>query len=269
MDSSIQENEILIIIFIGIMIMMLLALAFVLFFYFSQKRFQAEQLKSQAERLKHQELLLFSTIEAQEKERQRIAKDLHDEIGSKLNIINLGMHQLNKIGKNNGAILNTTKELFGVINETIGTTRRISHDLLPPTLEKFGLKEALVELCESFKQTASFDIAFSVRENDPYKTEKNVELNLFRVVQELINNSIKHGKPSQIKINFWKNKNGIKIKYRDNGKGFDFKNNSFKTGLGMQNIESRIKMINAEFNFSSSVGAGVQVEIIKKPISHF
>ncbi|MEO1261082.1 MAG: sensor histidine kinase [Bacteroidota bacterium] len=264
MDNSLPEQELLIIITVGISIMVLLALAFVLFFYFSQKKFQAEQIKAQEERLKHQETLLFSTIEAQEKERQRIAKDLHDEIGSKLNVINLGLHQLKKIGKGNEELLSTTKDIFSVINETIGTTRRISHDLLPPTLEKFGLKEALVELCESFKQAAPMEIILSVHQNDLNETEKKVELNLFRVVQELINNSIKHGEPSEIKIDFWNSQEAIKIHYFDNGKGFDFKNRHFKTGLGMQNIESRIKMIGADFIFSSTPGEGVNVEITKK-----
>lgn len=262
MDSSSQENEILIVITIGIVVMMLLALAFVLFFYFSQKKFQAQQIKVQEERLKHQEQLLFSTIEAQEKERQRIAKDLHDEIGSKLNVINLGLYRIKKLGKENQILLEAVEEIFSVINDTIGTTRRISHDLLPPTLEKFGLKEALMELCESFKHMCTLNISFSIKQNDFRETEKNVELNIFRVVQELINNSLKHGKPTNIGIDLWMNKNVIKLNYQDDGVGFDKSIESFKTGLGMQNIESRLRMIQGNYVFESAPGKGVKAEII-------
>ena len=119
-----------------------------------------------------------------------------------------------------------------------------------------------MELCESFKHMDALNISFSIKQYDFRETEKNIELNIFRVVQELINNSLKHGKPSNIGIDFWMNKNVIKLNYQDDGEGFDQNVESFKTGLGMQNIESRLRMIKGNYVLESSPGKGVKAEII-------
>ncbi|MEZ4963615.1 MAG: sensor histidine kinase [Saprospiraceae bacterium] len=258
MDGSIQQNEILMVITVGIIVMMTLALALVLFFYFSQKKFQNERLKAQEREIKHQEQLLFSTIVAQEKERERIAKDLHDSIGSKLNVINLGLHRVEKAGKDVPAIQETTGEIFSVISDTIVTTRRISHDLLPPTLANFGLQAALEEFCEGFRRTDSLELAFEMMQQDPRPTDKQVELGLFRTVQELVNNSIKHGKAGHIHLRLWCSPSDIRLEYLDDGKGFDMQDGKYRNGLGMQNIESRMKMIDASYQFTSAPGKGVK-----------
>jgi signal transduction histidine kinase len=160
-------------------------------------------------------------------------------------------------------------EIFSVINETIDTTRRISHDLLPPTLENFGLKEAIKELCESYQKTESIDLIFELKQQSDQPTDKSVELNLFRILQELIKNSITHGKAQQIRIKLWLpdqrhgtgSPNEIKIDYTDNGKGFEVNDPLHQNGLGMQNIESRLKMIGGNYKLQSQVGAGVKVLI--------
>ncbi|MBI1224283.1 MAG: sensor histidine kinase [Bacteroidetes bacterium] len=256
MESGFETKEVFLLMSVGIAVMLLLALAFVLFFYFSQRKFQTEQAKAQEEKLRHQEQLLYSTIETQENERQRIAKDLHDVIGSKLNIINLGLHRLKAADET------TAKELFGLLNDTIASTRQISHDLLPPILEKFGLKEAIVELCESCRQTASLHISLETKQTDARPTDKLVELNLFRVLRELISNSIKHGEPENIHILFHQNQQNIKLEYREDGKGFDQHDENHKPGLGMQNIESRLKMIGADYDLKSSKGKGMEMNIL-------
>lgn len=198
------------------------------------------------------------TIQAQEKERERIAKDLHDSIGSKLNVVNLGLYRLEKSGKDNQAIVQTASEMIKVVHDTIDTTRRISHDLLPPTLANFGLKEALVELCESLSQSDTFSMALEVLQNEDRTTDKQVELNLFRVVQELVNNSIKHSGARYLKLQLWLSQTAIKIEYQDDGKGFELDADKQKTGLGMQNIESRLNMIDASFNLKSAPGQGMK-----------
>jgi signal transduction histidine kinase len=246
---------------IGILIMLALALAFVLFFNFSQKKILKEQMQNQKLAFEHQESLLHSTILTQEKERKRIARDLHDEIGSKLNVILLNMHRLKKFQKGNSEMEEIAKEVNIVIHKTIDTTRRISHDLLPPTLEEFGLVEAIKELRDSFQNTGSVSIHFDLVENKAKINDHIVELNLFRVLQELINNSIKHGKATEISIKLWLTTNMVRLKYMDNGKGFDMTNFANMKGLGTKNIESRLNMIHSDYQYNTELGKGFGIAI--------
>lgn len=255
MDSSISENEIIVVITIGIIIMLLLAMAFVLFFSFSQKKFRAHQMKAQQRDLEHQQQLLFSSIEAQEKERQRIARELHDGVGSKLNVINLGLHRLRKATSE--ATNKDVDEMVKVVGTTIDITRRISHDLLPPALENFGLATALEELCENFRQASGAAVIFELRNEEQHTIDNTVALNLFRVVQELLTNSFKHAAASQVEVELWLGRHELQLVYRDNGKGFSAAEKTGKKGLGMQNIESRMRMIGAAYQLESEPGKGI------------
>ena len=246
---------------IGILIMLALALAFVIFFNFSQKKLLKEQMQNQKLAFDHQEALLHSTILTQEKERKRIARELHDEIGSKLNVILLNTHRFKKFINENKEMQDIVIEVNSVIHTTIDTTRRISHDLLPPTLEEFGLVEAIKELRDSFDNTGSVKVRFDLIENEARISDHLIELNLFRVLQELINNSIRHGEAKEISIKLSLKKSSLKLQYLDDGKGFEMSYLENKKGLGMKNIESRLNMIHATFQYESSPGKGFGVDI--------
>lgn len=261
MQSSFQQNEVFILMGVGIFVMLLLALLFILFFTFSQRKLQSEQLKAKITELQHQENLLYSTILTQEKERKRIAKDLHDDIGSKLNVIFLNMHRIERAAKESPPILDMVSDIKEVINTTIDTTRRISHDLLPPTLDKFGLVEAAKELIESYQKSDSVNVLLEVKQNEGRLADKMTELNLFRIIQELISNSIKHGQAEQVLIDLWFGPKKIKLEYRDNGKGFDLDKLKERKGLGTQNMESRVKMIGGKMDIQSTEGKGILVRI--------
>lgn len=250
------------IITVGIFMMLLLALAFVIFFYFSQQKFQVQQLAVQQQKLDYQQQLLISSIQVQETERQRLARELHDEVGSKLNVVNLGLHRLRKYAADIPSVKETLQDIFGVVDMTIITTRRIAHDLLPPTLEKFGLATALEELCEQHQQ-ADFKLTFELREQTPLSIDQDTALNLFRVTQELLTNSIKHATASNISIVLWQKPQTTVLIYRDDGKGFTSSNTMVKKGLGMQNIESRLQIIGADYRLESEPGQGVFLQATK------
>jgi len=252
---------------IGILIMLALALAFILFANSSQKKILTEKMRNQKLAYQHQEELLHSTILTQEEERKRIAAELHDDIGSKLNIIFLNMHRLKAFGKEHEEIGAITNEVNSLINTTIQTTRRISHDLLPPTLEEFGLVEAIKELRHNFNQTGSIAIEFDLVEHDQPIDNKSIELNFYRILQELINNSIKHGEATEIMIKLWSTEAVIKMEYLDNGKGFDQHSLKNKKGLGMKNIESRLHMMHATHQLDSSPEKGLRMTIELSPTS--
>ena len=225
--------------------MLTLALAFVLFFKYSRKKFLEEQIQRQNLALQHQEDLLHSTIMTQEAERKRIGRDLHDEIGSKLNVIFLNIHRLKEledskeIEKNLPLIID---EIETVINTTIDATRLISHELLPPTLEEFGLEESIRELQFSYNKLGKVQIEFSTPDGKNSSIENTlIELNLFRVIQELIKNSIHHGCASKITIEMGVDESKIQLNYQDNGFGFDKSLIGSKKGLGMKTSKVECK----------------------------
>jgi two-component system NarL family sensor kinase len=245
MENSIQSGELTFIIGIGVLFMTAFALAFILFFNFSQRKLLAEKTKQQ-------EILLHNIITTQEQERKRIAQDLHDVIGTQLNIINLNLFRLQQKRESVEIFEKTFQEVHKLLNETITTTRQISHELLPSVLDKFGLIEAIVELCDNFEDTiVALDFTY---QKDDSKPSKVAELNTFRVLQELINNAIRHGESKTILINLIIKNNRLNLIVEDDGKGFDVKLK--KTGLGLSNINSRLEMIHGKMEIDSIINEG-------------
>ncbi len=247
MENGLQSEEINFIIGVGILFMTAFALAFILFFNFSQRKLLAEKAKQQ-------EVLLHNIITTQEQERQRIARDLHDVIGTQLNIINLNLFRLQRKREQAEIFETTFQEVHELLNETITTTRKISHELLPSVLDKFGIVEAIIELCDNFTDT-TIDLEFNY-EKDDSEIPKTVELNVFRVLQELINNAMRHGEATQIFIDLKVENNQMELKVVDNGKGFDPELK--KKGLGISNINSRLEMIHGKMDIESKLNEGAK-----------
>lgn len=256
--DSFFENEILVVIILSALVMLLFALAFIFFFYSSQRKFHMQQMEVQQKELDFQEQLLFSSIKAQENERERIAREMHDEIGSKLNVINLGLHRVSK--ELNPDVVD---ELFSAVKSTLRTAKEISYDLLPPTLANFGLVAALEELCEKHQTSSTLKIHFNTESHDFLIEDYQFSLALYRIAQELITNSFKHSHATQANLSLSVNTKNVVLKYNDNGIGFDIHSNNFTPGLGLQNIESRIRMIGATKKIISENGKGIFVEIKK------
>lgn len=261
MENIFQEDNFIILIIIGVLIMLAFAMAFILYVNYSQKKILKEQMRVQKLDYKHQEELLHATILTQEKERNRIARDLHDEIGSKLNVIFLNICRLKKYGKKDAEIKTITDEVETVIHTTINSIRFISHELLPPTLEEFGLIETIRELQHSYNKAGDIHIEFTASENMHPIEDALIELNLFRIIQEFINNSIRHGKATEIDMHVSAEEKVLKLTYQDNGTGFDSSKKQYKKGLGMKNIESRLRIINASYTLNSSKENGTQSTI--------
>ncbi|MBX2828307.1 MAG: sensor histidine kinase [Flavobacteriaceae bacterium] len=266
MDQSLStDNQITGIILISIILLVFMVLAIVLFFYFSRKKIIKAELEKARLEIDHQKELLQATIITQEEERSRIAQDLHDAISSKLNIVSLNanfltdkdisIEEANKFGE---SIRNVT----GTVLEN---SRRIAHDLLPPTLSKFGLEAALEELCDEVSESGKFRVNYAAQY--PMETlPPDEELHLFRVVQELMNNSIKYSEASQIDLVLKKESNQVRLEYRDNGKGFDMKDAEKAKGLGLSGIRNRAAILKASLIMNSAHGEGIEV-MIEKPFT--
>ncbi|MDO8368576.1 MAG: histidine kinase [Saprospiraceae bacterium] len=246
-------------ILIGIVLLLLLGLSLAIFFLLSRQKSIREKINAQTLELKHQQDLLDGNLRVQEEERQRIAAQLHDDVCSKLGVMHLTFHRLRRTEPTNGQYAEMCDEINELIGETLTITRRISHELVPPTLEGFGLLEALEELCEQIRNTGAVDIRF---EHDLSRSDLgndvSLELNLFRIVQELANNSLKHADASFITLELQKEDDFIQLIYCDNGIGFNPKNNHAK-GLGLKNIYNRAKMVGAAVQLSTAPEQGFEM----------
>lgn len=255
---SSESNSIIFIYFIGTLGMALLALSVFFFFIIYQKKMLKKQLELNETRARQQEKIISNTIQAQENERKRIARDLHDEVGAMLSVVKLNVGRIEKkTGEPDAKVLAAETKQY--LDEVITQVRRISRALLPPSLEKLGLWFAVEELVNWINKSDQIEI--DCRKNgEPNRFDQAKELALFRIIQELLNNSIKHSGSNTIDVYFRFSRNLIIILVSDKGKGFDLNNKA--TGLGLKNLESRAQIAGAKFRMKSAPGKGTKALLV-------
>ncbi len=203
-------------------------------------------------------------IDAVEEERKRIARELHDGIGQ--NLANIKLKLLNiteNLAENNAS--NTKEEMNNAIefiDETYKETRNLSHQMIPKTLLYLGLVEAIEDLAEKLFHAAK--IRFNFEHNLSKRFEQRIEISLFRIIQELINNIIKHAKATEVDISLLKTKDQLILIVEDNGIGLSEKQEGEK-GIGLLNIEYRAKNLGGSFNISSQENKGCSA-ILRIPL---
>lgn len=240
--------------------MLVLAGFIIVFVVFYQKKMVQEQLKRQLLELDFQQKLMEATLESEENERRRLAGDLHDSVGGMLSTIRVG---LTAIGKQlqDPSLVDQSKQM---LDDTLTSVRRISLDLMPSTLEKFGLMPALKELCERFEGASLIPIKFT-EEGEVASLPAARALKVYRIVQELINNAVKHAEASVINVTASAGAQGLQLTVEDDGKGFDPKMKTSATwngsGLGLFNMENRARLLNARLEYKSNVGKGSKITL--------
>ncbi|WP_157741045.1 sensor histidine kinase [Mucilaginibacter xinganensis] len=188
--------------------------------------------------------LLNAVFETQESERKRLAEDLHDSVGQVLSAIKLNLHRLDKspIGQTKDPLLADTRKLT---DECIQEIRNIIHNVLPPVLTDYGLKEALEGLCLKIEKGTNVQVEYKIQ-LDEVRLPPEIELAFYRIAQELFSNAIKHSDATIIHLTVSKDTEGLVMEFKDNGKGFNIK--EVKHGFGLKNLESRVQLINGEIN---------------------
>ena len=258
-NTLLPKDEIVILMIIGTVSMLSLALFILLIFY-------AFQRKILSQKIKEEEKLLYHTIHVQESEKLRISQELHDEIGSKLNLMHLHLYQLSTLRSQEGEFFEAYARIKEILNKSIESAREIAHDLMPPTLENAGFFAAVRELCEEVENTGLINIHVDLKIDQRDVLKREMELDLFRVVQELLTNSIKHASAKNIMIESKMISNRLIFYYKDDGKGFDKSLIAQNQGLGMKNIENRLKMIGATWQFKSANNEGMSIKIFIKNV---
>lgn len=263
METS-KEIDILFFIFVGTLVMIVLSVGIVMFFMVYQKRLLRKQAELHEIELRHQEELLHSNIEMLEQERKRIAKDLHDDIGNIFSTLTWKLQQLHTTANgNHEKILDDAKQLTtsGLMN-----IRNITYDMIPYGFEMFGLHAAIQNLCDRVSGTGMLEVDLECANTLPSLPE-DMSLNIYRILQELTGNTIKYGAATRINIDVSPSADAIRIRYQDNGCGFDMDGPKKRKGHGLKNIESRINMLKAQYDFQTAPGKGVAVNILI-PIKH-
>ncbi|MEW7281132.1 sensor histidine kinase [Aquimarina sp. 2201CG1-2-11] len=248
------------IIIIGMLIIFSLALSVIVFFIIYQKRLLAQQKKHQKLESDYQKELLKTSISSQEEERTRIAKELHDDVGAMLTTTKLYFGQISPQLPAE-ELEEITVKMSGFFDDMIQSVRSISQDLRPVILEKLGLIEAIHSLVQTIQDSGKIKVIF--KNNTTQPISKSKELNLYRIIQELITNTLKHAQASVIHLELKNENNSLVILYEDNGKGLSKENLILKKGLGLKNIESRLSILSGNIYFIEG-NSGMKVKIVIK-----
>lgn len=199
-------------------------------------------------------LSINAVFKGQEEERSRIAKDLHDGLGGLLSGTKLSFTHM----KENLVLTSENAELFnnslGMLDTTISDLRRISHNLMPESLAKFGLIDALKDFCNTLQTSTEIEINFQIFGNNRI-LENTVEIFIYRIIQELVNNSVKHARATEILVQISYLENKLIVVVEDNGCGYD-QNNNRENGAGLKNIEYRVNYLNGTLETISSENNG-------------
>lgn len=197
---------------------------------------------------------LQAVVLGEEQERKRLAKDLHDGIGVLLTSIRMRLSSFEEKVEDQKAYHDSLEQIDNACTEV----RRVSHNLSPASLEKLGLEEALLDLVDQVKLTGGLEVEEEVSiEHGLLKTEE--EVLVYRIVQELINNTLKYAEASQIRFSLRKQANDLRLTFHDNGKGFD--QQKVKPGIGLKSIASRLDILKGKMHLNAQIGMGTQFEI--------
>lgn len=201
-----------------------------------------------------------SLVKGQEEERSRMARDLHDGIGGLLSGVKLSLSTMKGNVFLSEESARAVSTIIGQLDNSINELRRVSHNMMPEALIKYGLKETLENYCESINQSGELTIRLQTYGLEE-RMEQDVEIILYRIVQELLNNVIKHAHAKQVLVQLIREPGRFMLTVEDDGIGFDKENTDSKPGAGLQNIIARANYLNGSVDINTQPGQGTSVTI--------
>ena len=230
-------------------------------FYFFRYRARKNQIiaEQKIQQLEEEKKLMAARflVEGQENERKRIASAIHDSLGVLLSTSKMHITAIKDDNPENRALIEKATKFLDEANTEM---RKISHNMMPGALSKLGLCEALEDLFETLDETEGIDARMEVL-GPKERLPENQEIMIYRVVQEMVNNTLKHSKADRIDLTLVIHPDELDLSYSDNGKGFDAEEVKAKKTMGIQSIRSRVKFLDGIIKIDSSPGKGVVYRI--------
>jgi signal transduction histidine kinase len=192
---------------------------------------------------------LKSNILGQDLERKRLASDLHDSLGQELGAIKFFLGSLKMMKEGSEEYTTCLEEIDRMVNDTINSVREITFDLMPFVLENNTLDKAIEQLCRKTNIIETIQVEFTKNTDTIQLKDKKEESFVYRIIQEFINNTIKHAHATKLIIDIQKHPNSIKFKLQDNGTGFKVLINNRKNGLLI--ISQRLEILQSEYQWQS------------------
>ena len=247
----------------NVMVFSLLGLILMGLIYY--KSYQNKQkIQLQKEILHQQDLATKAVMNAEDNERKRMATHLHDGIGQLLTAANMNMSVLDDYKEDEHNFANVLHKTQDILMEAMADVRTLSHQIMPNMLIKNSLSDALRDLISKTNSPKlQIDLKMEGLKND---LNQNIQVVMYRVIQECINNTIKHAKANRVEISLIQSNTMIEAIFKDDGVGFNpLKISSKNDGLGLDNIKSRIDMLNVDLKIKSAEGQGTSI-VMKIPI---
>src|SRR6476660_1154465 len=246
---------IFLVLFLGTLGIRDLTIGLILFIIFHQRKVIRYHLRLQSMEQEQQKILLNASIRLQEEERQRLAADLHDDAGPLLATARLYLNE-NLVNQDKATQLQSIYQTRQILDDTIQLVRNISHSLMPPTLNNFGLESAITDLFQKISGAGTINASSRFHEyKERLKSDK--ELIVYRIVQELISNILKHSNSSFIHLTQNMHGNDFVLRLHHDGRGLvqtDFeKLTKSNIGLGLKNISSRMRVVHGSINFEKDI----------------
>nr|WP_294791178.1 sensor histidine kinase [uncultured Mucilaginibacter sp.] len=237
-------------------LMLLVLIAIVAYLVIRNNTYKQDK-RIQAEIRKQQEIETRSLFEGEQKERIRIARDLHDSIGQLLSVVKMNLSFLGHQFKGDDLLENT----ITLLDKTITEVRHISHNLIPEELN-FGLFAALEDMAEKISESGTTKVLMDIPDEvRAHRFERSNELSIYRIVQEALGNIVKHAQATRVQFSVLQQAGGITILIKDDGKGFDTAQIKTSGGIGWKNIAARVNMLNGHLQVRSEKLKGTQIEI--------
>lgn len=228
--------------------------------FYSLKIAEIEQKRSERK-------VLSAIMRTEERERRRFAEDIHDGLGPLLSTIKLYVNELTSEDVSMEEKKESITYINQLIDDAVSDIRTTANNLTPRVIHEYGLISAVDEFCNNISRTQKLNIIFEKPGKSP-ELGKQTEMNLYRIINELINNTLKHSGAKNVNVSFIMRKKNFVVKYSDDGRGFDYstKNQKFK-GEGLNNIITRVNSIDGKIKIISEEGKGFNATI-DVPLKH-
>jgi two-component system, NarL family, sensor kinase len=200
-------------------------------------------------------------VKGEEQERIRLAKDLHDGLGGMLSGIKYSFTTM----KGNLIMTPENQQAFersmDMLDSSIREMRRVAHNMMPEALVRFGLDTALNDFCNDINQSGALKINYQSIGMEGVSIDQTTAITLYRIVQELINNTMKHAKATTAIVQLTKSGGQLSVTVEDDGKGFDINLLKTNKGIGWTNIQNRVEFLKGKLDIRSKDGEGTSVQI--------